>query len=103
MRAPHLLHTESLSHLTLSWHDAKMPESRSADPQRMACFVVVPDRGGQCEDPGQDPGEDAPVGAAAVSFEVKLAFEGLVDGFDDLPQRLEELTAGPFRLALAGR
>jgi len=59
----------------------------------LAGFVVVPDRGGQCEDPRQDPGEDALVGAAAVSFEVKLAFEGLVDGLDDLAQRLEQVLA----------
>src|SRR5712691_7507820 len=34
MHAPHLLHNESPSHLALSWHDARMPESQSADPQR---------------------------------------------------------------------
>ena len=67
----------------------------------LAGFVVVPDRGGQCKDPRQDAGEDALVGAAAVSFKVKLAFEGLVDGLDDLAQRLEQVLAGAWGLALA--
>src|ERR1700722_19032334 len=40
---------------------------------------------------------------AAVLFQVKLALEGVIDGFDDLAQRLEELRPGPFRLAFAGR
>ena len=69
----------------------------------LASFVVVPDRGGQCEDPRQDAGEDALIGAAAVSFKVKLAFEGLVDGLDDLAQRLEQVLAGARGLALADR
>jgi hypothetical protein len=40
---------------------------------------------------------------AAVTLEVELALERIVDGFDDLAQRLEELGAGPLRLAFAGR
>jgi hypothetical protein len=40
---------------------------------------------------------------AAVAFQVELAFEGVVDRFDDLAQRLEEPGAGPFGLAVAGR
>jgi len=44
-----------------------------------------------------------PSGVAAVAFEAGLAFEGVVDGFDDLAQRLEEAGACPLRLALAGR
>jgi hypothetical protein len=39
----------------------------------------------------------------AVSFQVKLSFEGVVDRFDDLAQRLEVLSAGPRGLALSGR
>lgn len=42
-------------------------------------------------------------GAAPVAFEVELAFEGLVDRLDDLPQRLEQLRPGALGLALAGR
>ena len=41
-------------------------------------------------------------GVAAVLFEVELAFEGVVDGLDDLAQRFEELGARPFRFSLAG-
>jgi hypothetical protein len=37
-----------------------------------------------------------------VLFEVELAFEGVVDRFDDLPERLEEPRAGPVAFALAG-
>ena len=40
---------------------------------------------------------------AAVAFEVELAFEGVVDRFDDLAQWLEVLGAGPGWFALAGR
>jgi hypothetical protein len=66
-------------------------------------FVVEPDRGGQGEDALQDADDDTGDGAAAVAFEVELGFEGLVDRFDDLPQRLEELRSGALGLALAGR
>src|ERR1035438_3079561 len=38
-----------------------------------------------------------------VAFEIELAFEGLVDRLDDLPQRLEQVRSGPLALALAGR
>jgi hypothetical protein len=70
---------------------------------RLASVIAVPDRGGQGEDPlqhpGDDPGEDVP----AVPLRVQLAFEGVVDGLDDLAQRLEELAARPSGLALAVR
>jgi hypothetical protein len=55
------------------------------------------------QDPGQDADEDAPIGAAAVTFQVKLPFERPVDGFDDLAQRLEQVLPGTGGLALAGR
>ena len=51
----------------------------------------------------QDADDDALGGAAAVAFQVKLALEGLVDRFDDLAQRLEELRPGAPGLALADR
>jgi hypothetical protein len=38
-----------------------------------------------------------------VLLQVELAFEGVVDGLDDLPQGLEVLPSGGFGLALAGR
>ena len=40
-------------------------------------------------------------GVAVVLFEVELALEGVVDGLDDLPQRLEERGLCPGRLSLA--
>jgi hypothetical protein len=65
--------------------------------------VVVPDCRGQGEEPLQ--GTDChPAGrAAAAAFEVQLGGVGLVDGLDQLPQRLEQLGSGPFGFALAGR
>jgi hypothetical protein len=41
--------------------------------------VVVPDRGGEREDALRDPGADTGDGAPAVTFEVELALEGVVD------------------------
>ena len=70
---------------------------------RCAGVVVVPDRCGQCQDALQDAHHDSGGGVAAVSFEVELAFEGLVDRLDGLAQRLEQVRAGAFGLALAGR
>src|SRR5882757_10133795 len=69
----------------------------------LAGGVVVPDGGGEGEDALQDADGDAVDGAAAVLLEVELAFEGVVDGLDDLPQWLEVLPAGGLGLALAGR
>ncbi len=49
---------------------------------------VVPDCCGEREKPLEDPGAD-PFGlTSAVSFEVELCFEGLVDRLDDLTERL---------------
>jgi hypothetical protein len=44
-----------------------------------------------------DAGGDPEQGAAAVEFQVELAFEGVVDGLDQLADRGEQ------RLARAGR
>jgi hypothetical protein len=40
---------------------------------------------------------------AAVLFEVELAFEGVVDRFDDLAQRFEQAGTGAFGFSFAGR
>jgi hypothetical protein len=69
----------------------------------LAGVVVVPDRGGQGEDALQDAGQYPGWGVAAVALEIELAFEGVVDGFDDLAQRLEEPGAGAGWLAVADR
>ncbi len=63
----------------------------------------MPDGGGEGEDALQDADGDPGGGVAAVLFQVELAFEGVVDRFDDLAQRFEELRAGPSRFAVAGR
>ena len=61
---------------------------------------VVPDCCGEREKPLEDPGAD-PFGlTSAVSFEVELCFEGLVDRFDDLSERFQEPFAGTLFLAL---
>lgn len=70
---------------------------------RGAGVVVVPDRGGEREDGLQDADQDPGLGVSAVSFQVEVAFEGLVDRFDGLAQRFEQACAGPFGLALTGR
>ena len=67
----------------------------------LAAVVVVPNRGGEREDALEDSGGDTSDGASTVSFEIELAFEGVVDGFDELTQRFEEpfATAGFFAFA----
>jgi hypothetical protein len=55
--------------------------------------VVVPDGGGLGEDPLQDADCYSVGGAAAVLLQVKLALEGVVDGFDDLAQGPEQVRA----------
>ena len=52
-------------------------------------FVVVPDCGGESEDALQDAHDDFVGGVAAVSFQVELTFEGLVDRFNGLTQGFE--------------
>ena len=69
----------------------------------LAGAVVVPDHGGQGQDALQHPYGHACRGVPAVAFQVQLAFEGLVDRLDHLPQRAEQVRAGPLGLALAGR
>ena len=70
---------------------------------RLTGVVVVPDRGGQREYALQDADEYSGGGVSAVSFEVELAFEGLVDRLDGLSQWLEQGRAGAFGFGLAGR
>ncbi len=53
-------------------------------PDRGAGGPVVPDADGYGEQPLGDAGVQAFGGAAAVAFEVELAFEGVVDRFDPL-------------------
>ncbi len=64
--------------------------------------VVVPDRGGHGQDALSDPGAYAGDGAASVGLKVELAFEGVVDGLDDLAQGFEELFSGAGVLAFVG-
>ena len=62
----------------------------------------MPDRGGQGEDALGDSCADSGKGSAVVVFEVELAFEGLVHGFDDLTQGFEELGSWPGFFAFTG-
>ena len=62
----------------------------------------MPDRGGQGQDALQDADDYPGGGGPAVSFQVELSFEGVVDSLDDLAQRLEEPGSGRFGFALAG-
>src|SRR6266542_3350010 len=69
----------------------------------LAGVVVVPDRGGQGQDALQHARDHACRGVPTVAFQVELAFEGVVDRLDDLPQRAEQVRAGPVGFALASR
>ena len=62
----------------------------------------MPDCGGQGEDALGDSCADSGKGAAVVAFEVELAFERLVHGFDDLAQGFEELGSWPGFFAFPG-
>jgi hypothetical protein len=55
---------------------------------------VVPDGGGEGQEPGGDAGVDPGEGAAAVVFEGELPFEGVDDGFDPLAAAGELAEAG---------
>jgi hypothetical protein len=54
----------------------------------------------RCQTRARTPGRE---GAPAVCFEVELTVEGVVDRLDDLAQWFEELAAGSFGFAFAGR
>lgn len=62
----------------------------------------MPERAGEGQDALEYVDQDAGGGAPAVAFQVELAFEGGVDGLDDLSQRFEESGAGPVGLAFSG-
>src|SRR6516225_7817558 len=55
---------------------------------------VVPDAGGPGQQPLGGAGIDALGGAAAVAFQVELAFEGVVDRLDPLPDPADGPVAG---------
>src|SRR5262249_59840563 len=61
---------------------------------------VVPDGGGQGQQPLGDAGEDAVGGVGAVAFQAELALEAVVDRFDPLAEPAE--VAVPVRLVAAG-
>ena len=56
---------------------------------------------GSRENAGQDPCDHARRGLSAVSLQVELSLEGLVDRLDDLAERFEQVCAGSLTLALA--
>ena len=55
--------------------------------------VVVPDDSGECEEALKDSGDHASGGAPTVTLEIELALQGVVDGLDDLAERLQEPSA----------
>ena len=67
-----------------------------------AGLVVVPDGGGHGQDALGDADGDSLEGAAAVGFQVELAFEGVIDRFDELADRFEQWLAVAGGLVLAG-
>jgi hypothetical protein len=69
----------------------------------LAGGTVVPDRGGHREETLGDADGDAFDTASAVQFEVELAFQGVVDGLDQLPDRFEQVLAGSRGPVAVGR
>nr|WP_167517424.1 hypothetical protein [Micromonospora orduensis] len=61
---------------------------------------VVPDRRGHREEPLRDAGDHSGWGAPTVSFQVELAFEGVVDRLDPLPDTGEVAEAALLVLAV---
>jgi len=61
---------------------------------------VAPDAHGHGQQPLGDPGVQPPGGPAAVSFEVELALEGVVDRFDPLPDPADGAVPGCLVLAV---
>ncbi|WP_406097443.1 hypothetical protein [Streptomyces sp. NBC_01013] len=69
----------------------------------MSGVIVAPDHDGQREYALHNAGDDTAGCAPSVLFEVELPLESLADRLDDLPQRLEQGSAGSLPFALAGR
>src|ERR1035437_4490730 len=69
----------------------------------LSAVVVVPDGSGQSEQSLQYPGHHTLGGVTSVSFQVELAFEGLVARLDELTERLQDPCSGPLCLALLRR
>src|SRR5664280_2024293 len=69
----------------------------------LSAVVVVPDGGGQGEQSLQDSGHHTLGGVTSVSFQVELAFQGLVHRFDQLAEGLQEPCPGAGILTLLGR
>src|SRR3974390_624062 len=65
--------------------------------------LVVPDGGGEREEPLQYPGGHSRRRPSAVSLQVELGLQGLVDRLDDLSERLQEGGAGTRTLPLECR
>src|SRR5881409_2574634 len=62
---------------------------------RLASVEVVPDGCRECQQPLEDPCEHAFIGAATVSLQVELALQGVIHGFDELAQGLQEPAVRP--------
>jgi hypothetical protein len=69
----------------------------------LAGGAVVPDGGGEGQEALGDADSDAFDGASAVLFQVQLAFEGVVDRFDELADGLEQRLAGMRRVVAVRR
>src|SRR6266852_7352628 len=70
---------------------------------RLAGMRVVPDGCRECQQPLEDPGEHAFIRSATVALKVELALQGVVHGFDELAQWLQEPAVGPCLLVGTGR
>jgi IS6 family transposase len=66
----------------------------------LVCALEVPYGGGERKEALLHAGGDTGRGACAVSFEVELAFEGVVDRLDDLAEGFRQARAGSWPLVL---
>src|SRR5438309_5393960 len=78
-------------------------EGGQGPQSRLAGVKVVPDGCRECQQPLEDPCEHAFIGAATVSLQVELALQGVIHGFDELAQRLQEPAVSPGLLVGTGR
>ena len=65
--------------------------------------MVVPDSSGEGKESLEHSGDDAARRASTMLFQVELAFQGVVDRFDELAQGLQEPCTRPWWLSGLGR
>ena len=68
----------------------------------LTATLVVPDGGGEGEEPLQDACDDTAHAGPVAAFKVELGFEGLVDPLDYLAERSQETLRWPWQFGPGG-